>query len=80
MPKSAIKHSAHAIAIREFVAHERLSALAMIAYHLDQILAHVRAAAHYNLTHDLQLELPSETELVELIGECVAKQRRETGV
>jgi hypothetical protein len=74
----AAKRSAHATAVREFVTHERLGALAMTAYHLNQILAHLRAAHQYSLAHDLQLQLPSETQIVELIGQCVAKQRRES--
>jgi hypothetical protein len=78
MPTRAAKRSAHAIAAAQYVAHERLGALAMAAYHLDQILAHLRAAQHYNLTHELRLNLPSEADIAELIGECVKMQRRET--
>jgi hypothetical protein len=49
---------------------ERETALANTAHHLHQMLGHLRAAEHYNVTHGLLLALPNERILVDAISQC----------
>ena len=49
---------------------ERERALASIAHHLNQMLGHLRAAEHYNLTHGLQLELPNERRIIDAVAQA----------
>jgi len=52
---------------------ERQTALAAIASHLHHMLAHLRAAQYYNHAHGLDLDLPDEKTLIELLGVCSHK-------
>ena len=55
---------------------ERQRALANLAHHLNQALAHLHAAQHYNLMHALGLDLPREAVFIAAITEAarIAKQ------
>lgn len=67
---------ARLLAAAQFVAAERENALANAAHHLVQMLGHLRAAHHYNYTHGLDLELPSQAPLIELIMACMQRSER----
>ena len=56
---------------------KRAGALTTIASNLHHMLAHLRAAQYYNLAHGFGLELPSEKQLIDLIGQCVQKYQQQ---
>lgn len=58
---------------------ERAGALSTIASNLHHMLAHLRAAQYYNIAHDFGLDLPSEKQLIELIGQCAQTHRQTEG-
>ncbi len=58
---------------------ERSGALASITSDLYHMLAHLRDAHYYNKAHALDLALPSEQSLIDLIGACAHKYREPDG-
>lgn len=50
---------------------ERRAAFASTLHHLHQMLLNLRWANQYNLSHGLNLNLPADTAIVDLIGACV---------
>jgi len=55
---------------------ERQAALAGIASHLHHMIAHLRAAQYYNHLHGLNLDLPDEKPLLDLLGVYSHKYRQ----
>jgi hypothetical protein len=49
---------------------ERRDALSRVAHHLHQALPHIRAMQHYNLSHGLDLALPTEREITDALCAC----------
>lgn len=56
---------------------EREGAYASVASDLHHMIGHLRAAQHYNRAHNLQLPLPDEKPLLDLIGECARRHKQE---
>lgn len=54
---------------------ERAGALASITSDLHHMIAHLRHARYHNAAHGLDLALPDEKTLIDLIGACAKKHR-----